>query len=219
MMKFTKQKARNNFVSRKSTNETKTVALGKDQPVEIFEKQLHLKEKDRADFADLQVNLKNPCILFKDLQNRKLGYFKNNRCADYILYENIGENWYLHIFELKTKVKKDTWSYIKEQFMGAYQNALAIAGFLNISINTDKVSLYTVYRYDKINDVVNPVAVRYNMYNKHENDHKDSVDWNFKQITIKFVGEEKFNHYKIKLDIEKGTGEYYLSSNKSVSIE
>ena len=80
---------------------------------------------------------------------------------------------------MKTTVKEGNWSDIKKQFMGAYQNALAIAGFLNISINTDEVSLYTVYRNDKINNFANPVAIRYDMHDKSRN---EPIDWNSKHV-------------------------------------
>lgn len=81
-----------------------------------------------------ELKLNHPCILFKDLEKKKLRYFKNQMCSDYVLFEYIDQddNWRIHIFELKRSVGEKEWNRIKKQFMGALQNALALAGVLDV---------------------------------------------------------------------------------------
>ena len=104
--------------------------VGQGKNVECSDEIFHLTEKGEGQ-ADVEVSLSNPCILFRDLENRKLKYFKNNKCADYVLFEYQGQNWIVHIFELKKTVKTKEWEHIKQQFSGALQNALALAGVLD----------------------------------------------------------------------------------------
>lgn len=67
---------------------------------------LHLKEGTKDGKADLTLKLSNPCILFADLEHKKLRYFRNRKCADYIMYENVKGQWKLHVFELKRIVNR-----------------------------------------------------------------------------------------------------------------
>lgn len=114
------------------------------QLVEISNNEVHLTEA-RQGVANLQVSLTSPCILFKKLDKNKLPYLKIKTCADYVLFENRNDEWFVHIFELKTSVKAKEWIHIKKQFSGALQNAYALAGVLGIEIDLDRVKTYTVY--------------------------------------------------------------------------
>ncbi len=40
--------------------------------IEISQEQVHLKEKNEDGYADLQLELEHPCILFRDLEKKKL---------------------------------------------------------------------------------------------------------------------------------------------------
>ena len=70
--------------------------------------EVHLTEKGEGK-ADLTLHLQNPCILFCGLEDHKLGYFKNQKCADYVLYECSGGQWSVHIFELKRTMSESSW--------------------------------------------------------------------------------------------------------------
>lgn len=185
----------------------KRLALLEKGLVECSAIQLHLKEKKEDGAADLTLNLENPCILFRDLEKRKLAYFKNKKCADYVLYEQKGEEWIVHIFELKKSVGEATWKEMKEQFAGAMQNALAIAGFLGIHVEVDRMRIYSVYRNDKINRYADPVKMRFQMHLKgNERMREVCVDWNAKEVELQFLGSHSFKHRKIQLNIETGKG-------------
>lgn len=183
--------------------------VGQGKSVEISNQLFHLTEKGQGE-ADLGIHLSRPCILFRNLENKKMQYFKNKKCADYVLFENNEERWSIHIFELKRSVSADEWKKIKIQFAGALQNALALAGVLGISVELNNIELYTVYRNDKLNDAANPARLRCNMHKQENRQKTDYRDWNESTITIDFVGNVAAKHHKIKLDIESGTGECEL---------
>lgn len=145
----------------------------------ISDSQIHIDEKREQGRADLTLNLQNPCILFRGLENHKLGYFRNQKCADHVLFEQKDNVWILHIFEMKRSVGEKEWKTIKEQFRGAIQNALALAGVLDITVDLNKVCVYSVYRNDKLNDVSNPVKLRYQMHDREQRKREeDCQDWN-----------------------------------------
>lgn len=188
------------------------LVVGTNQPVQISDKLFHLTEKGQGK-ADLTVSLLAPCILFCDLERKKLQYFKNKHCADYVIFEFVTSGWRIHIFELKRSVGVDEWKTIKNQFAGALQNALALAGVLGIQTDISEVALYTVYRNDKLNDAANPGKLHYQMHmNGSQAKTSDCQDWNEKRIVLDFTEDISAEHHKIKLDIENGTGECELAT-------
>lgn len=184
--------------------------VGTDKKVEYSNEVLHLTEKG-AGQADVEVGLSNPCILFKDLEKRKLKYFKNDMCADYVLFEYKGQYWTIHIFELKRTVKTKEWEHIKRQFSGALQNALALAGVLDFNVDLKQVHLYTAYRNDLINNEADPVAIRCEMHEKkHDEERPRDDDWNNEFISLDFLGELKLSHRKVKLQVDNGMAKILL---------
>lgn len=114
---------------------------------------------------------------------------------------------------MKRSVGVDEWKTIKNQFAGALQNALALAGVLEIQTDISEVALYTVYRNDKLNDAANPGKLHYQMHmNGSQAKTSDCQDWNEKRIVLDFTEDISAEHHKIKLDIENGTGECELAT-------
>lgn len=174
--------------------------------------QLLLEEKKTDGEAKLLLQLQNPCILFSKLEDKKLRYFKNQKCADYILYEWKENSWGMHIFELKRSVGFSSWEQIKEQAKGAMQNGLAIAGFLGIQVSLENTYLYSVYRNDKINDYANPGKLRYQMNKRDSTEYlKEKCEWNSRKVKLDFLGEREFVHHKIVLNLEDGEGSYAIA--------
>lgn len=126
-------------------------------------------------------------------------------------YESVNGQWKLHVFELKRTVSKGNWQDMKLQFMGAMQNALAIAGFLGIYIAIDDVQVYSVYRNDKINDYANPVRLREQMHQRQTGESEVCDDWNDGTVVLEFGGEVRTLHKKVKLDVETGNGIYVVA--------
>lgn len=180
--------------------------------ITISREQIHLTEKKKEGTADLQLQLYHPCILFHDLEKRKLQFFKNQKCSDYVMFEYAQDQnqWLVHIFELKRSVGESEWTHLKAQFMGALQNALALAGVLNITFNLNDVYVYTVFRNDKLNNHANTTKQRLKMYERNNPEYLASHDWNEEKIILDFLGEHKFEHQKIKLDIETGKASFQL---------
>ena len=187
------------------------VGSNPSQFVEISDKEFHLLEAGTGK-ADLQLILNSPSVLFKFLEKKGLPYFKNKKCADYVLFENINDEWFVHIFELKRTVASDRWKYIKLQFSGALQNAYALAGVLGIKIDLDKVKAYTVYRNDKLNDASNPAKLRYGINTKGDSTGSlEQKEWNSDTVEIDFTEKVILEHCKVQLDIETGAGQCRLA--------
>ncbi len=187
------------------------VGSNPSQFVEISDKEFHLLEAGTGK-ADLQLILNSPSVLFKFLEKKGLPYFKNKKCADYVLFENINDEWFVHIFELKRTVASDRWQYIKLQFSGALQNAYALAGVLGIKIDLDKVKAYTVYRNDKLNDASNPAKLRYGINTKGDSTGSlEQKEWNSDTVEIDFTEKVILEHCKVQLDIETGAGQCRLA--------
>ena len=187
------------------------VGSNQSQFVEISDKEFHLLEAGTGK-ADLQLILNSPSVLFKFLEKKGLPYFKNKKCADYVLFENINDEWFVHIFELKRTVASDRWKYIKLQFSGALQNAYALAGVLGIKIDLDKVKAYTVYRNDKLNDASNPAKLRYGINAKGDSTGSlEQKEWNSDTVEIDFTEKVILEHCKVQLDIETGAGQCRLA--------
>lgn len=192
----------------------KRIDLLRQECIDVSDERLTLTEKSEEGTAELQMDLEYPCILFRNLEKKKLQYFKNEKCADYIVFENREESWILHILEFKKTVTGSKWEEdVKSQFRGAMQNALAIAGFMDIPLELSRTTLYTAYRNDKINDVANPVKLRPGL---HERDSEGMSarrgDWNEEKVRIDYLDTECLRHIKIPLDIADGKGHARLSA-------
>lgn len=182
--------------------------------VKTSKQEMHLTEKTEEGSADLTLHLNNACILFSDLENKKLGYFRNKKCADYIVYENRASGWILHVFELKRSVGQKEWLAMKEQFKGAIQNALAIAGVLGISIELAQVRIYSVFRNDKLNDYANTARLHSKLHETTRgNLPADCEDWDKESAKLDFLDQEWYTHSKVRLDVENGTGSLVLKGD------
>ncbi|NBK93490.1 hypothetical protein D5278_16150 [bacterium 1XD21-13] len=195
-----------------STELQERLKLLDDHLVAFDENQFVLKEKRTEGKAELTLKLCAPCILFCKLEDKKLKYFKNQKCADYLLYEYKENHWEMHIFELKRSIGLSQWEQIKEQAKGAIQNGMAIAGFLGIEVSLDKVHMYSAYRNDKINDYANPGKQRYQMHKRVSLEHSQKrCDWNAPMIELDFLGKREFHHHKVQLNPEDGKGSYAVA--------
>ncbi len=191
----------------------KRLALFSHEIYEVSDTQVHLTEKTKEGCADLCLTVHRPCILFRNLEHKKPGYFKNQKCSDYVIFESASGPWRLHIFELKRSVGKSEWTQIKKQFLGAVQNACALAGVLNIQIDWDQIYVYTVFRNDKFLNLANPAKERMRMY-EHSSANEMKNDWNDHILIMDYPGAGSFKHLKIKLHIESGIGDFQLPEQK-----
>ncbi len=119
--------------------------------VNYSDKELMFQERQSEGKMKIILELSNPCVMFRDVDENCLNYFKCKKTADCIVFEQKTNcNWALHIFEMKRTVKSKEWAKIQEQFKGAYYNALSIAGFLGINDVINETKLYTCFLNDKM---------------------------------------------------------------------
>lgn len=120
--------------------------------VSYSNEELSFEEKQKEGKMKIKLELRNPCIMFRDLDENCLGYFDNRKTADCIVFEKKEEDvWALHIFEMKKQVKTKEWEKIRIQFKGAYYNALALAGYLGVEQFLQETRLYTCFWRDRMN--------------------------------------------------------------------
>lgn len=117
----------------------------------------------------------------------------------------------MHIIECKRTVKNKEWNHIKEQFKGAFLNALAISGYLGINIDMNNVKLYTALRNDKLNEYLksNPIELKSQVGRFSE--FNDMFEWNEGEVILETFNKIICKHKKIQLNVNDGTGSYYIS--------
>ena len=98
--------------------------------VKISSEQLILEEKIEEGKANLVCNLTNYSIAFLNADKNIVGYFKNQKCADAIIFQKINENdWKLIIIEFKRTLSIKSLTKSIDQFKGAIHNSLALLIF------------------------------------------------------------------------------------------
>jgi hypothetical protein len=152
---------------------------------------------------ELEVQISNPYLVIKKIEDHKLSIFKNQKCADHIVFEYVENNiWKVHILEMKRSVRISNWDHIILQFEGALRNALAINGFFEHTSIQD-IQLYTVFLHDKIQPEQNPNSIELHL--RPGMPLKKNA-WNEKFLTIL---NRKLSHEKIEMemidDIPKGS--------------
>jgi hypothetical protein len=65
-------------------------------------------------------------------KNGPAGWLTEQKCADAIVIEFSDDGPMLHLIELKSKMTRGQWRDVKKQLLGAYHNALAIGGVLEL---------------------------------------------------------------------------------------
>nr|WP_294513597.1 hypothetical protein [uncultured Rhodopila sp.] len=76
-------------------------------------------------------------------------WLANQQCADAVIFEFAGERTILHLIEMKTTMRPDAWTKTKQQLVGPYHNALALAGVLQLSPPFE-FKAHVAYREDRL---------------------------------------------------------------------
>lgn len=169
----------------------------------ISESEMELEETKEDGYAKLLCRLNNYSICFLKLEKKRLQYFKHGKCADSLMFEKVSQDdWHIHVFEFKRKVKSGSWEHIKEQFKGALLNATALMGVLGIK-SVIKISCYTIYRENKIEE--DPILFKAPVGEKVV-DHP-FIDWVTGNMKIDIIPDKLVKHEKIALDTDTGYGE------------
>ena len=163
-----------------------------------------LMEKAAKGRMQYSVSCNSGSVLFKLDKSWTMGWLKNQKCADYAVFELNGSKLVVHIFELKKTINSGNWKKIKEQFMGAYLRIGAIAGVLEESVS--EVRLYSCYVDDSLTE--NIIAKRTALSNPEI--RKDFNSWEVPNIIFNYsAGDVTCTHTRILLDA-CGVGSYQL---------
>ena len=96
----------------------------------------------------LFVKATEKCSLVGLQKNDYFALLCNRKCADGILWEDLGNHCYrLHIFELKKKIKVSSWIRVKQQYHGAFLRCRMLAGLLGATIDSH-ICLYSTFHED-----------------------------------------------------------------------
>lgn len=150
--------------------------------VEVSSEKLIIEEKIEDGKANLTCDLTNYSISFRNADKNIVGYFKNQKCADSIIFQRINENdWKLIVIEFKRTLSIKNLTKSIEQFIGAIHNSLALAGVLGIK-EFKCVEVYSAYRNekispDKIEDIVTLKDIRIKRLIKQWQEQKVKFDF------------------------------------------
>lgn len=88
------------------------IVLLNNNLVKVSNADILLTEGNESGAARLKILTDNPPIMFCDLENKKLSHFINQKCADYLIFENVQGVWWKHIFELKKTVQEGSSKFV-----------------------------------------------------------------------------------------------------------
>lgn len=182
----------------------KRIEFIKKDCIQMSNSEIILEETKESGKAKLKINVKNPCIAFKCLDDNKLPYISWLKCADDIVFEERDGTWILHIIEFKSKVTAKRWQHIKEQFKGAILNSLSIAGYLGINFDMNDIKLYTGFKENAIPNqlLANPIMLKRQVGKSCC--QNDCFDWNKGKVTLNILDTKSYLHERIELEIDSG---------------
>ena len=163
--------------------------------VVVSSDQLILEEKKEDGRANLVCDLTNYSIAFLNADKNIVGYFKNQKCADAIIFQRINESdWKLIIIEFKRTLSIKNLTKSIDQFKGAIHNAIALAGILGIE-EFKCIEVYSAYRNEKISsDKSENVVIQ-----KDVSIRKLIKQWEKQQVKFDFINSSAY-YGRIELD-------------------
>mgnify|MGYP003302493009 CR=1 FL=1 len=161
---------------------------------------------------------RNLVIKNVDKQNTDLLFFRNEKKfsmfkrVDHIIFENLsGNDWKLHLIEMKSNVLVKRWSEIKGKFRASYLLAQGLAAMLEM--NLVEICMYTTY--EKVNLVPPATMPTGRRLPLGETYIKPKDEWDSGEVILNFNRKISFSHNPIQMQRnEEGilTGEWICSS-------
>jgi hypothetical protein len=114
--------------------------------------------------------------------HRTIPWLSEGKCADAIVFEFLPERLIIHVIELKKQVKLDTWRDMRRQLRGAFHNALALAGVLQIT-SIDEIQIHVAYTADLVTarESAVPSSLKQGVGRKPR---ADARDWETRRMQI-----------------------------------
>lgn len=170
----------------------------------ISSEQLTLEEKIEDGKANLVCDLTNYSIAFLNADKNIVGYFKNQKCADAIIFQKVNDtDWKLIIIEFKKTISIKNLTKSIDQFKGAIHNALALAGILGIE-EFKCIEVYSAYRHEKISSDKSENVVT----QKNINIRKLIKQWEEQKVNFDFINSSIY-YGRIELD-DLGAGKILI---------
>jgi hypothetical protein len=114
--------------------------------------EISIIERNPEGKGTLKFKSSNKCIATQPSDvKHPIAWSKNQKCCDGAIIEFRDDGMYLHIVELKNKVRPNEWRNLKLQFEGMLVNLLAVKGVASLA-NFKKICAYVGYLHDGIVD-------------------------------------------------------------------
>ena len=156
--------------------------------------------RSRLDFKVMSD--KNLVIKNVDKQKTELLFFRKEKefsmfkRVDHIIFENLsGNNWRLHLIEMKSNVLVKRWSEIKGKFRASYLVAQGIAAMLEM--NLVETCMYTTY--EKVNLTPPDTMPAGRRLPLGENHIKPKEEWESGKVLLNFNKKIDFSHNPIQM--------------------
>ncbi|MDK2965941.1 hypothetical protein [Lacrimispora sp.] len=177
-----------------------------------METNYELKEATDSGKSLLKVHVDGENICVSEYDNKKrCGFlrisstFGMQKCIDHLILKKSGENWDLHMVEMKSSVGDKTWRDIKCKMRSSFLNVKALCSFLGITLG--ETYAYTTYEQERFTtpeDTADPKILVPQLGVKATNYKKD--EWDKDIINIKIDKMITLPHKAIKMrrDAEVG---------------
>lgn len=193
---------------------TKREFIIKDLMVQDFivqeGREVLLAETDETGRSELLVKLAsddNLCIANMDKKKTDLLFFQEGKTksmykrVDHLIFERQqGNQWKLHLIEMKGSVGQEKWVEIKGKFRASYLVAQALAGMLEIDIS--ETTMYTTYeRVEFVHSDTMPTA-RHGRLGIPQ--VRMEEEWKGTRFGLNFGERISFDHVPVKMERDKG---------------
>ena len=190
--------------------DTKREFLIKDLMVQNFiaheGSEMLLTEAEESGKSELQVQLlsnDNLCIANIDKKKTDFLFFQGGKTkslykrVDHLIFERQeGNQWKLHLIEMKGSVGEEKWVEIKGKFRASYLVARALAGMLELDIV--KTTMYTTYeRVEFSHSDTMPSARRVRLGTPQV---RMKEEWEGTRFELYFGERVSFDHIPIKME-------------------
>lgn len=181
---------------------------------------IHLEETEDTGRSKLDFKVisdKNLVIKNVDKQKTDILFFRNEKelsmfkRVDHIIFENVsGNDWKVHLIEMKSNVLVKRWSEIKGKFRASYLLVQGLSAMLEM--NLVEICMYTTYEKACLTPPATMPAGRRLPLGKTYVKPKD--EWDSGKVVLNFNKKISFSHIPIQMqrsDEEVLIGEYSCS--------
>lgn len=169
-----------------------------------------LAETEESGKSELQVQMKseeNLCIANVDKKKTELLFLQEGKAkslykrVDHMIFEKkAGNQWKLHLIEMKGSVGEEKWVEIKGKFRASYLVEQALAGMLELDIS--ETVMYTTYERVEFTHSETMPTARHGRLGVPQVRMKD--EWNGNCFALNFGERISFDHIPIKMERAEG---------------